>query len=183
MHLHPEWFWPTLWLDWALPWKQLINQKKWSRICWCGCAVRFECVRLWPPQWGNRKILQLPEMQPWFVHAGKGKAKGIVKPGICCSRINAERFCFSQGWRDRSFRSDGGMWLLQIQLFPPYTALQYFITVLWTPVCAKCSLVLCCKISLGVAFDTATRCIWGTLDTLNGKNILKIASSGTHGPF
>lgn len=36
---------------------------------------------------------------------------------------------------------------------------------------------------MGVAFNVATRCIQGTLDTLNRKTVLKMTSHGTHGPF
>lgn len=36
-------------------------------------------------------------MRHCFVHAVKGKVKGIVKLGNCCSGLNAEQFGFSQG--------------------------------------------------------------------------------------
>lgn len=185
--LHPEWLWSTLWFDWPLLQKQLINQEKRNRICWCGCAAHFKYVRLWPLQWENRKSLQLREAWHCFVHAGKGMAKGIVKPGNCCSGLNAEQFCFSQGQG-----MVGGTGHSQVTVgcdcpsvssSPPYTAPQCYTTVLWTPVCAKHSLDFCCKISPGVAFHTPTRCIQGTVDTLNWKNILKMTSHGTHRPF
>lgn len=177
MHLHPEWLWPTHWFDWAPLQKRLINQEKGNRICWCGRAARFKCVRLWPLQWGNRKRLQLPETRRCFVHAGK--VKGIAKPGNCCSGLNAEQFCFSQeqgkvGGTGHSPMTAG----CDCPRFSSSCLMQpsNAVSLCFGPQCVQ-----------NTAWSCAVKYHWGgfwyvqgTLDTLNWKNILKIMS---HGPF
>lgn len=161
MYLQPQWLWSILCCDWALLQKQLINQKKGNRICWCGRAPHFKCVGLWPPQWGNIKSLQLPGMWHCFAHAGKGEAKGIVQHSNCCTGLNAEQFCSSQeqGMVGRTGHSRviAGCDCPSFSFYSLTQPSNTTIIVLWTPVSAKHSLV--CKISAGVTFNAAARCI------------------------